>query len=105
MWEWTASDFLPYPGFEAWPYKEYSEVFFGGDYKVLRGGAFAVGQVVSRSTFRNWDYPVRRQIFAGLRTARDAMPGRRPGSRGGRHAGGGRRAPGGAAPGRPGRAA
>jgi iron(II)-dependent oxidoreductase len=82
VWEWTASDFLPYPGFEAWPYKEYSEVFFGGDYKVLRGGAFSVGQVTSRSTFRNWDYPVRRQIFAGLRTARDAMPGETAGRRG-----------------------
>ena len=75
VWEWTSSDFLPYPGFEAWPYKEYSEVFFGGDYKVLRGGAFSVDPVVCRSTFRNWDYPVRRQIFAGLRTARDAGPG------------------------------
>jgi iron(II)-dependent oxidoreductase len=75
VWEWTASDFLPYPGFEAWPYKEYSEVFFGGDHKVLRGGAFSVGPVACRTTFRNWDYPVRRQIFAGLRTARDAAPG------------------------------
>src|SRR6266536_822602 len=75
VWEWTSSGFLPYPGFEAWPYKEYSEVFFGGDYKVLRGGAFSVDPVVCRSTFRNWDYPVRRQIFAGLRTARDAGPG------------------------------
>ena len=75
VWEWTASDFLPYPGFEAWPYKEYSEVFFGADYKVLRGGAFSVGPVACRSTFRNWDYPIRRQIFAGLRTARDAAAG------------------------------
>jgi iron(II)-dependent oxidoreductase len=74
VWEWTSSDFVPYPGFEAWPYKEYSQVFFGGDYKVLRGGAFSVGPVACRSTFRNWDYPVRRQIFAGLRTARDAAP-------------------------------
>jgi iron(II)-dependent oxidoreductase len=72
VWEWTASDFLPYPGFVAYPYKEYSEVFFGPDYKVLRGGAFSVDQVVGRSTFRNWDYPIRRQIFAGFRTARDA---------------------------------
>jgi iron(II)-dependent oxidoreductase len=70
VWEWTSSDFLPYPGFVAWPYKEYSEVFFGPEYKVLRGGSFGVSPVVCRSTFRNWDYPVRRQIFAGFRTAR-----------------------------------
>jgi gamma-glutamyl hercynylcysteine S-oxide synthase len=72
VWEWTASDFLPYPGFAAFPYKEYSEVFFGPDHKVLRGGSFAVDPVACRGTFRNWDYPVRRQIFAGFRTARDA---------------------------------
>jgi iron(II)-dependent oxidoreductase len=72
VWEWTASDFLPYPGFSAFPYKEYSEVFFGPDYKVLRGGSFAVADVVARGTFRNWDYPTRRQIFSGFRTARDA---------------------------------
>jgi iron(II)-dependent oxidoreductase len=74
VWEWTASDFLPYPGFRAFPYREYSEVFFGDRYKVLRGGSFAVDPVVCRGTFRNWDHPVRRQIFAGFRTARDAAP-------------------------------
>ena len=67
VWEWTSSDFLPYPGFTAWPYKEYSEVFFGPEYKVLRGGSFAVSPVACRGTFRNWDYPIRRQIFAGFR--------------------------------------
>lgn len=72
VWEWTASDFLPYPGFSAFPYREYSEVFFGPGHKVLRGGSFAVGQVACRGTFRNWDLPVRRQIFSGFRTARDA---------------------------------
>ena len=72
VWEWTGSDFEPYPGFTAFPYKEYSEVFFGPDYKVLRGGSFAADQVACRGTFRNWDYPIRRQIFAGFRTARDA---------------------------------
>ncbi len=72
VWEWTSSDLLPYPGFTAWPYKEYSEVFFGPEYKVLRGGAFGVSPVACRSTFRNWDYPIRRQIFAGFRTARTA---------------------------------
>jgi iron(II)-dependent oxidoreductase len=70
VWEWTSSDFLPYPGFAAWPYKEYSEVFFGPEYKVLRGGAFGVSPVACRGTFRNWDYPIRRQIFSGFRTAR-----------------------------------
>jgi iron(II)-dependent oxidoreductase len=71
VWEWVSSDFLPYPGFVAWPYKEYSEVFFGPEYKVLRGGSFAVDAVACRGTFRNWDYPIRRQIFSGFRTARD----------------------------------
>ncbi|KUL58630.1 ergothioneine biosynthesis protein EgtB [Streptomyces sp. NRRL S-1521] len=72
VWEWTSSGFLPYPGFAAFPYREYSDVFFGGDYKVLRGGAFSVDAVACRGTFRNWDHPVRRQIFSGFRTARDA---------------------------------
>jgi gamma-glutamyl hercynylcysteine S-oxide synthase len=80
VWEWTASDFLPYPGFTAWPYREYSEVFFGSEYKMLRGGAFGVAPVACRGTFRNWDYPVRRQIFAGFRTARDAEPAVTPGA-------------------------
>ena len=39
---------------------------------MLRGGAFGVQPVACRGTFRNWDYPIRRQIFAGFRTARDA---------------------------------
>ncbi|MFI9113752.1 ergothioneine biosynthesis protein EgtB [Streptomyces venezuelae] len=72
VWEWTASDFLPYPGFTVFPYKEYSEVFFGPDHKVLRGGSFGVDPVACRGTFRNWDLPVRRQIFAGFRTARSS---------------------------------
>mgnify|MGYP002652346801 CR=1 FL=1 len=71
VWEWTSSEFLPYPGFEAFPYREYSEVFFGGDYKMLRGGSFGTDPVACRGTFRNWDHPVRRQIFAGFRCARD----------------------------------
>jgi iron(II)-dependent oxidoreductase len=73
VWEWTSSDFLPYPGFAAFPYREYSEVFFGSEHKVLRGGSFAVDPVACRGTFRNWDLPVRRQIFSGFRTARDAQ--------------------------------
>jgi iron(II)-dependent oxidoreductase len=71
-WEWTSSDFLAYPGFEAFPYSEYSEVFFGDTYKVLRGGSWATHSRVVRPSFRNWDLPQRSQIFAGLRCARDA---------------------------------
>lgn len=71
VWEWTSSDFEPYPGFEAFPYAEYSEVFLSGDYKVLRGGSFGTDEVACRGTFRNWDHPIRRQIFAGFRCARD----------------------------------
>jgi iron(II)-dependent oxidoreductase len=72
VWEWTASDFAAYPGFEAFPYREYSEVFFGSGYKVLRGSSWATHPAVARTSFRNWDLPVRRQIFAGLRLAADA---------------------------------
>lgn len=71
VWEWTASPFTPYPGFSAHPYREYSEVFFGGDYRVLRGGSFATSALVATPTFRNWDHPHRRQIFSGLRVAGD----------------------------------
>jgi gamma-glutamyl hercynylcysteine S-oxide synthase len=72
VWEWTSSDFLAYPGFEAFPYREYSEVFFGDEHRVLRGGSWATGREVMRPSFRNWDLPQRRQIFAGLRCAKDA---------------------------------
>lgn len=72
VWEWTASDFLAYPGFRSFPYREYSEVFFGPDYKVLRGGSWATHPAAVRTTFRNWDFPIRRQIFSGFRCARNA---------------------------------
>jgi iron(II)-dependent oxidoreductase len=71
-WEWTAGGFDGYPGFRAHPYREYSEVFFGGDYRVLRGGSWATRARVATPTFRNWDHPQRRQVFAGLRIAKDA---------------------------------
>jgi iron(II)-dependent oxidoreductase len=71
VWEWTSSSFGAYPGFSSFPYREYSEVFFGDDYKVLRGGSWATSPLAVRGTFRNWDYPIRRQIFSGFRCARD----------------------------------
>jgi gamma-glutamyl hercynylcysteine S-oxide synthase len=72
VWEWTATDFRPYPGFEPFPYPEYSQAFFGDTYKVLRGGSWATRRNVIRPSFRSWDLPQRRQIFAGFRCARDA---------------------------------
>ena len=71
VWEWTSSDFVAYPGFRPFPYREYSEVFFGPAHKVLRGGSWATSPLAVRGTFRNWDLPIRRQIFAGFRCARD----------------------------------
>jgi iron(II)-dependent oxidoreductase len=72
VWEWTSSEFRGYPGFVAHPYREYSEVFFDAGYKVLRGGSWATRRRVATPTFRNWDFPPRRQIFAGVRLAADA---------------------------------
>jgi gamma-glutamyl hercynylcysteine S-oxide synthase len=71
-WEWTSSHFRPYPGFQAFPYREYSEVFFGHEYRVLRGSSWATHPRVARPSFRNWDLPQRKQIFSGIRCARDA---------------------------------
>ena len=67
VWEWTSSEFDGYPGFAPHPYREYSEVFFGDGYRVLRGGSWATQPRVATPTFRNWDLPQRRQIFAGVR--------------------------------------
>jgi iron(II)-dependent oxidoreductase len=72
VWEWTATTFNGYPGFVAYPYREYSEVFFGGAYRVLKGGSWATDPRVANARFRNWDLPQRRQIFSGLRLAMDA---------------------------------
>ena len=72
VWEWTASEFGGYSGFQAHPYPQYSQVFFGEGYRCLRGGSWASSRRVATPTFRNWDLPLRRQIFSGLRIARDA---------------------------------
>jgi len=72
VWQWTSSVFDGYPGFRAFPYAEYSEVFFGKGYRVLRGGSWVTDPLVARPTFRNWDRPERRQIFSGIRCASDA---------------------------------
>ena len=73
VWEWTSSGFEPWPGFDTMLYADYSAPFFGGDFKVLRGGSWAVGGASIRPSFRNWDLPIRRQIFSGLRLAWDVV--------------------------------
>jgi iron(II)-dependent oxidoreductase len=70
VWEWTQSHFTGYPGFVPHPYPQYSQVFFGPSYRVLRGGSWATRSRVVTPCFRNWDFPERRQIFAGFRVAR-----------------------------------
>jgi iron(II)-dependent oxidoreductase len=72
VWEWTSSGFHPYPGFVAFPGPECSEVNFGDDVRVLRGGSWATDGLVARASLRRWEHPSRREIFAGFRCARDA---------------------------------
>ncbi len=67
VWEWTAADFGPYPGFVADPYEEYSRPWFG-DHKVLRGGCWATRLRMLRNTWRNFYQPHRRDVWAGFRT-------------------------------------
>lgn len=67
VWEWTASDFNPYPGFTVGPYKEYSEPWFG-NHKVLRGGCWATRSHLIHNTYRNFYTPDRRDVWAGFRT-------------------------------------
>jgi len=69
VWEWTASDFGPYPGFEVDPYREYSQPWFG-THKVLRGGAWPTQPRLLRNTWRNFYTPDRRDVWAGFRTCR-----------------------------------
>ncbi len=68
VWEWTASDFTPYPAFSADPYADYSVPWFGGTRKVLRGGAWATRARLVTPVYRNFFTPDRRDVFAGFRT-------------------------------------
>jgi iron(II)-dependent oxidoreductase len=69
VWEWTASPFLPYPNFEAWPYDGYSREHMDGRHFVCRGGSWATSAPNLRCAFRNWYVPTYRQGFLGLRCA------------------------------------
>ncbi len=69
VWEWTTSDYVPYPGFKT-DFDEYNDKWFVGQ-KVLRGGSFATPQIHIRSTYRNFFYPHERWMIAGFRCAKD----------------------------------
>lgn len=70
LWEWTSTPFAPYPGFQPYPYPEYSEAHMDGRHFVCRGGSFASAGPILRTSFRNWYVPDYRQGFLGLRLAR-----------------------------------
>jgi formylglycine-generating enzyme required for sulfatase activity len=69
VWEWTSSVFGAYPGFEAFPYPEYSELWFDGDHRVLKGGSWTTRAPLLRGSFRNFFRPRFRAAFAGFRCA------------------------------------
>src|SRR5215204_893700 len=72
VWEWTSTPFEGYPGFEPFPYPEYSETWFDGDHRVLKGGSWATSPSVLRTSFRNFFRRHFRIAFAGIRLAEDA---------------------------------
>ena len=67
VWEWTASSFLPYEGFAADPYRDYSKPWFG-THKVLRGASFATRVRMRNAKYRNFYRPERDDIFSGFRS-------------------------------------
>jgi gamma-glutamyl hercynylcysteine S-oxide synthase len=69
VWEWTSSPFMGYPNFEAFPYPEYSETWFDGDHRVLKGGSWATQASTLRISFRNFFRRQFRIAFAGIRCA------------------------------------
>jgi EgtB-related family protein len=66
-WQWTSTPFAPYPGFQAGPYRDYSEPWFH-DHTVLRGGSFATQERIATRRYRNFYKPARSDPFAGFRT-------------------------------------
>jgi len=69
VWEWTDSWFSAYSGFNPFPYEGYSQLYFDGARRVLRGGSWASPQSILRPSFRTWYHPHRREVFAGFRCA------------------------------------
>lgn len=69
VWEWTTSDYVPYPGFRS-EFDEYNDKWFVNQ-KVLRGGSFATPQIHIRSTYRNFFHAHERWMVSGFRCAKD----------------------------------
>lgn len=69
VWEWTTSDYVPYPGFKS-EFDEYNDKWFVNQ-KVLRGGSFATPQVHIRATYRNFFHAHERWMTSGFRCAKD----------------------------------
>jgi gamma-glutamyl hercynylcysteine S-oxide synthase len=67
VWEWTASGFMPYPGFAPHPYRDYSMPWFDGR-PVLRGASFATAPRMRHPRYRNYFTAERNDIFAGFRS-------------------------------------
>ncbi len=67
VWEWTATPFAPYPGFQPGPYRDYSQPWFH-DHQVLRGASFATRSRIANPRYRNFYQPHRGDMFVGLRT-------------------------------------
>jgi ergothioneine biosynthesis protein EgtB len=67
VWEWTASPFLPYPGFEPHPYRDYSAPWFETR-RVLRGGSFMTQPRMRHPRYRNFFQPHRNDVPAGFRS-------------------------------------
>ncbi len=74
VWEWTDTCFMGYPGFAPFPYNGYSQAYFDGQHRVLRGGSWATRPWSIRTSFRNWYHPWTQVVFAGFRCASDAPP-------------------------------
>lgn len=72
VWEWTESEFSGYPGFRPGLYRGYSQPWFDGTHRVLRGGGHLSHPMMARTAFRNWLEPSIRAYPSGLRLAKRA---------------------------------
>jgi gamma-glutamyl hercynylcysteine S-oxide synthase len=70
VWEWTSSSFCPFEGFKPHPYKDYSEPWFDGNHKVLKGGSVYTHSAMKHPSYRNFFLPQRSDVCTGFRSCR-----------------------------------